>query len=271
MVRALGGRAAAALICALAWPAAALAADAPRRLPAEGPRDAYEQSLGRAPVVYQPPGGLGHDWAGTPPYVANAAAYSGGELIASDTPFDDSGADTQPGNGDGYGTVLSVATLPGVCGGKGATGAEPPLSRHGDHAYASPELRDTADLVELRVAADGDSYYFAALLETMSSDHDAAVQIGVTGPGEPGGTGTGIDAFRHRLEITPKGATVDGTAVALRIDVAGHVLEARVPRSLLPGGTWQLAAAAQEWRDGAPGPVTDLAHVGDEPLVGVAN
>src|SRR4051812_45138641 len=197
-MRGWGSRLGIVVLGLLLAPAGALAADPPRALPSGGPRDAYEQSLGQPPRVYQPPGGLGHEWAGDPSYVANAATYSQGELIASDAPFDDSGADTTPGNGEGYSTALATATLPGVCGGKGAAGGEPALSHWGDHAYSPATLRDTADLVELRVAADGDSYYVAALLETMLSDHDAAVRIGLTGPGEPPGTGTGVDAFHHR-------------------------------------------------------------------------
>jgi len=99
-------------------------------VPPGGPRDAYEASLGQPPRVYQPPGGLGHAWAGLPPYVANASAYSGGEFILDDAPFDDSGADTTPGNGLDQSRAQAAATLPGVC--QTAVGTPTDPARNGD-------------------------------------------------------------------------------------------------------------------------------------------
>src|SRR4051812_10648683 len=53
------------IVIVLALGAAAPATAA--TLPAGGPRDVYERSLGDPPRVYEPPGALGHDWRGTPP------------------------------------------------------------------------------------------------------------------------------------------------------------------------------------------------------------
>src|SRR4051812_25176928 len=258
------------LASAVAMPATAHAGVAgPSPLPAGTPRDAYERSLGEAPRVYQPPGELGHDWRGTPPYVSGAVAYSRGELIADDTPFDDSGADSVPGNGDGTGAAVAAGTLPGVC--QPGPGSAPQPLQYGDHVYPSSVTRGSADLVEVRVAADDDAYYFVFVLQTMTAANQAVVGLGLTGQGESTGAGAGLAAFHPLVQIAPTGATVDGARVPSRIDVAGHVLEARVPKALLPAARWQAAAAAGVWDGSGWEAVTDLAHVPDEQLTGAPN
>src|SRR4029077_20842199 len=86
--------------------------------------------------------------------------------------------------------------------------------------------------------------------------------------GEAPGPGSGLAAFHHLVQIAPHGATVDGARVASRIDVPGHILEARVPKAMLPDGRWQAAAAAGVWNGTGWEAVTDLAHVPGQPLRG---
>lgn len=234
-----------------------------------GPRARYEASVGQPPRTFMPTGRLGHEWSGEPSYIAGSAVYSRGELIASDTPFDDTGADTFPDTEAG--ATWALASTRGTCGNTAAY-------RHGELAYPDEPAygRNAADLVEVRLAADGSWYYALFVLETLIEARTTVVGLGIDADRDPG-TGTpGWPGFEHVLEIYGVGtggvaATLDGQPVEASVDVAENTFEARFPISIVPGGTWSVAAAAGTWSGDAWAAVADLAFVADEPVTGTLN
>ncbi|GAC1540016.1 MAG: hypothetical protein NVS3B12_26650 [Acidimicrobiales bacterium] len=147
-------------------------------------------------------------------------------------------------------------------------------SHYGDFVYPSPvDLQNSADVVQVRLAADNTSYTVAFLLQTMTK---ATAQRVVVGRGirtahERRVPGSGLGAFPHLLQIAPNGATLDGKVVEAHTDVVAHTLEARFPRSAVGDGIWHVAAAAGTWTGSRWGAVTDLVYVPDEPLTGTPN
>lgn len=238
------------------------------------PRGYYEASLGRPASTYQPPGHLGHAWAAPSPGLVGAPIYDHGELVLDDSPFDDTGA-AQPLNADVYGPAYAAATLPGLCPTNSGSTSFPSTSHHGGWVYPqAADLQNAADISELRIAADRSSFHVAFVLQTMTADvvDKPVVGLGIRLPGEvPVPGATGLAAFPHVLQIGPAGATLDGRTVPSSIDVAGHVLEARIPVTALRTGRWEVAAAAGVWNGTGWGAVTDLAYVPDEQLVDVPN
>ena len=242
------------------WSAAGAPGDPPADLPAAGARAAYEASLGQPPRVLTLSGHVGHAWIGTPGYIAGASTYSRGEFIYNDPVFDDTGADTSPGDTEAALAAIAAATLPGLC----AAGS---TYRYGDYTYpADPSYGgNAADLAEIRLASDSSSYYVAFVLQTMIDPTRAVVGLGINGPG-PAPLGLGFHAFQHYLQIAPGGASLDGVPVTSGIDRSQHLLEARIPRGSLPAGPWQVAAAAGVWSGGGWAAVTDLAFVHEQLL-----
>lgn len=147
--------------------------------------------------------------------MAGASVYSGGEFIATDRPFDDTGADALPDTEVGG----AQPVYDGLCGNSGAF-------RHGD---GSAWQTGTADLDEIRIAADDDAYYVLFQLQTLV---------------EPGDVRVGLVVDGHRLEVTAADAFLDRTPVIASVDTSANTIEARVPRSLLPEGIWHVSAYA---------------------------
>ncbi|GAC1327154.1 MAG: hypothetical protein NVSMB17_00850 [Candidatus Dormibacteria bacterium] len=244
----------------------AVAAGTPPLNPAPaGARAGYEASLGGPPRVLKLTGRLGHDWVGDPTYISNSSTYSRGELVYDNYVFKDSGADTIPGETEATGAAVSAGTLPGLCGPQA-------LYHYGDYSYPSGSsyAGSVADLAELRIAADAGSYYVAFLLQNMVDPTKVVVGLGVNagGGGPPGATGW--KAFQHFLQVQAGGAVLDGHAVASNVDASQHLVEARIPRSALPGGTWQVAAGAGVWNGTGWAATVDLAFV-EEPITAVYN
>lgn len=193
-------------------------------------------------------------WTGIPGDVAGHLTYSRGELIVTDHPFDDRGADTDGNDGRSlnpgeYDTLL-----------KGANAA---LGASGDYAYPSDPgyARNAADIVEVRVALDADAWYLLVVLNALLDPERTGIEARVDGA--------------HTLLVHGQSATLDGTAVTASADAEQNTFEARVPRALLDlgAGSHEIFVAAGLWDAGtwvdpdpsAPGaPYFDLAYVPNE-------
>ena len=216
---------------------------------AADPRRAYEDSIGKPPRAQTFAGGLGHQWRGQPTAIAGTAHVSRGELVYTDVPFDDTGADTTPdtelaGTQDVY---------KGLCG---VTGAY----RHGEFAYPSDAKfgKNAADLVEVRVAADSSSLLALIQLQTLIAADTTAVELRFDGG--------------PAVVVTGAGAKVGSTPLESAVDLATNTFEVRVPLGELPQQpTLKLSVAAGTAAGSAMGTVTDLAFVPDEPIVGEFN
>lgn len=226
----------------------------PADLPAGGPRAAYERRLGAPPAVVQPPGRLGRAWRGEPTYVVGTSRLSRGELVYTDSPFDDTGADRTPDTE----AAGAQPVYRGLCGNTGAY-------RHGEQTYPADteHLGNAADLVEWRLAADRGSYYTSFGLQTLVAARTTAVSLRIDADGRPG--------FEHVLDVRGVGsdgvaATLDGRPVPASVDLAANTFEASFPRKAVPGRHWRVAVSA-----GLPdGTTTDLAFV-QEQLTGSFN
>ena len=256
---------------AVAWsptPSHAVAASAS----ALSVRDRYEQAAAAPPAVFLPTGHLGHRWLGTSTGVANTWTVSRGELILSDAPFDDTGADSTPQDGEAAVAAAAAAgTLPGLCpGGQGRNNE----SVYGNYTYPSgPQYAggNTADIVEVRVAADSQTWHLVVALQNLVDPATTVVALGIDTDGSAPRQGAGLAGFAHVLQVTASGATLDGHAVAGHVDAAEHTYEAAVPAALLSPGTWRVAGVAGTWASGVWSAVTDITPVPDEPLTGVPN
>lgn len=248
--------------CAVAVAAVAAVAPAPA---AAGPRDDFERRLGEPPARLRLSGGLGHEWRGDPPYEAGAVVVDRGELIVNDAPFDDTGADTVPGNGEGVGRLLRAGTLPLCSAG--------PLYRNGDARYPSEPRygANAADLVELRIAADASAYYVLFLLETLLDAGTTAVALGIDADRDAATGRPGWPGFEHVLEIGRDGARLDGRPVESRVDVGENTFQARIPRAAVGDGVWRVAAVVGLSDGTTMTRPMDLAFVPDEVIVGTDN
>ena len=252
MKRALGVVAVTASLVVAATPASA------------GVRDAYEAALDRPAVDLVPRGLLGHDWRGTGTTVAGDAVVSRGELVLEDRPFDDTGADTRPGNGPVVQTGVDAATLSGLCG---------PSSTYstGDLAYPSGEAhgpRNAADLVQVRVAVVRDRVHVVWQLQTVIDPAVTAVALLVDTDGD-GTTGSaeGFAGFEAAVVATSDGARLGTTPVRAAVDAAANTVEAVLPRTALPAAPWRVNAVAALRSGDGLGALADAAHVPDEPVL----
>src|SRR5438105_7446241 len=236
-----------ALVC-LPAPAVAAAPPAPAHLvqggPAEGP-----------PLEPPPPAtptGHFHTWTGTPSDISGGIAYSPGEVVVSDAPFDDHGADTNPNDaspGEHY------TLLQGANAAKGAAG---------DYAYpadadpAHPVYgKNAADIVEVRLAADARATYLLVVLNMLNDPQVTAIEARID---------------NHILVAHGQQGAIDGQPVDVVGDSGQNLFEVRIPRTVYePGaGTHQVFVASGLWNPAAstwyhpsPGhsPFYDLAYV----------
>ena len=226
-------------------------------------RDDYERSLGTAPKELAPPALLGHTWRGTGTTIAGDAVVSRGELVLEDRPFDDTGADSRPGNGPTTQTAVDAATLSGLCG----PGS---LYSTGDLAYPAGDAygpKNAADLVQVRLAVDGRTVHVLWQLETLVDPAVGAVALLLdTDRDAATGSTLGYPGFDASLIVTADGAKgIPGARSA--VDPAANTIEASFPRAALPSGTWRVQALAGLRAGDGLGAVADLAHVPDEPVL----
>jgi pimeloyl-ACP methyl ester carboxylesterase len=185
-------------------------------------------------------------WTGLPSDVAGGVAYSRGEVIVTDDPFDDHGADTRP-NAD----PSELVTGPGQ-GANAALGYTPVTGgANGDATYpAGPAYaRNAADIVETRLAADAHAWYLLVRLNTLLDPARTAVEARIDG---------------HVLLAHGQAATFDGRPVEAVGDAGQSLFEVKVPRAVYdPGtGTQRVFVAAGLWDDAnGISPLYDLAYV----------
>ncbi|GAC1442057.1 MAG: hypothetical protein NVSMB55_11630 [Mycobacteriales bacterium] len=223
-------------------------------------RDVYESTLGTPPLALHPRALLGHAWRGVGSGISGDAVVSHGELIIDDRPFDDTGADTTPGNGPVVQTGVDAATLSGLC---------TPASSFstGDLRYPSGAdyRNNSADLVQVRMAVSHGRLYVLWQLETLVSKKTTAVSLLLdTDRNASTGAAGGYVGFDSVLDVQGDRGTLDGKSVPVAVDLAGNTVEAAVPLSWLPAGPWRVNAVAGV----LGGPVADAAYVPDEPVAG---
>jgi pimeloyl-ACP methyl ester carboxylesterase len=200
------------------------------------------------------------DWAGTPSDVPGGIVYSRGEVIVTDNPFDDHGADSRPNADPSEGVVG-----PGW-GANAAEGNAGPLTggANGDAAYPSDAVyaRNAADIVETRLAADQHAWYLLVRLNTLNDPALTAVIARIDG---------------HMLLVHGQTATFDGRPVDAVGDAGQALFAVRLPRSVYdPGASVQRVFVAAglwnpvtgTWRDpgGGLAPYYDLAYVPAEQM-----
>lgn len=227
-------------------------------------RDIYEQSLGTAPAQLHPKALLGHTWRGTGTGISGTAVVSNGELIIDDRPFDDTGADTQPGNGPTVQSGVDAATLSGLCTYSSSYST-------GDYSYpAGDSYRgNSADLVQVRLAVEGGRLHVLWQLETLVSKTTTAVELLLdTDRNSTTGTAGGFAGFDAVLTVDGTTGTLNGKPVSAAVDVAGNTIEAVLPLATLPPGPWRVNAVAGSLTGAHGVTLTDAAYVPDEPVAG---
>ena len=231
---------------------------------ADSPGDRYRASLSAPPQQLRPPALLGHHWAGDGTGIAGEATLSRGELVLDDRPFDDTGADTVPGNGTAIATVDGAATLPGLC--------QPGLSyTTGDLLYPEDDDHrlDSADLVQVRVAADAGELHVLWQLETLITSSTTAVAMLIdTDRSATTGAALGFRGFDSAVVVAGTEGSLDGKPVEAVVDLQANTIEAEVPLSALPAGPWRVNAVSGLLASGGMGDLADAVHVADEPVIG---
>ncbi|MGH2686561.1 MAG: prolyl oligopeptidase family serine peptidase [Actinomycetota bacterium] len=191
------------------------------------------------------------DWHGATSGYGGTWQVSAGELVYQDHLFDDLGADTgmrSPQHGN--------------------TNAP-----KGDYRYPADEARyghNAADLLELRLAEDGEDLWLLARMSTLKEEDTTVVAVAFDTDGD---AATGGGAWPHGAGVSAAGADVvltlwgtggtvtrlgDGaghpepvTNTAVETDNAHNAIEARVPRSVIgDAATVRVWAATGLW-DGA--------------------
>ena len=227
-------------------------------------RDDYERSLGTAVRQLTPPGLLGHPWRGTGTTVAGDAVVSRGELVLEDRPFDDTGADTRPGNGPTVQTAVDGATLNGLCG-PGSSFSTGDVSYPAGEAYGP---RNAADLVQVRLAVRRDRVHVLWQLQTVVDPGTVAVGVLFDTDDDPAtGRDIGYVGFERSLVVSTDHAAGMGLGARWAFDAEANTFEGSFPRTELPEGPWRVQALAGLRAGSELAPVTDLAHVPDEPVL----
>ncbi|MCW2570383.1 MAG: prolyl oligopeptidase family protein [Frankiales bacterium] len=227
-------------------------------------RDVYERTLGTPPTQLQPKGLLGHSWRGVGTGISGGAVVSNGELVLDDRPFDDTGADTRPGNGPGVQSGVDAATLSGLC-----TYASSYST--GDFSYPSGDAyrANSADLVQVRLAVQGERLHVLWQLETLVSKATTAVALLLdTDRNATTGSAAGFAGFDAVLDVEGSAGTLNGKAVPVAVDLASNTVEAVVPLSSLPHGPWRVNAVAGSLPVTTTPTLTDAVYVVDEPVAG---
>lgn len=203
-----------------------------------------------------------HTWDGTPGDVAGDAVVDGDELIITDFPFDDRGADLDGSDGRSDDPTESYPML---------EGANAATSSSGDYGYPPDPIygNNAADIVEWRLSADEADWYVLVILNTLLDAERTAVELRLQD-----------DATQVTLLMHGQTGTLDGVPIEVVGDVEQNTFEARVPRSVydpgsryhdaeLGAGLWDPVEDAwlQPDPDGEASPWFDLGHLwwGHEP------
>lgn len=211
------------------------------------------------------------DWRGQPTGFAGTSVYSAGELVYTDHLFDSYGAD-DGGDTARFGVLDRVEDrLPETYRLDGAS--------RGEEHYGDAGLQDAADLLELRVAADGETVWLLARTTTMTDPARAALLVladtraGSATAEIPFGAGLQSTAADVAVLLTLGGGRLVDLAtgrqlaeIPVAVNATGYTnaLEAALPRSLVEqnatgrGSTLRLAAATGLAHRGAPGRLGDL-------------
>ena len=219
-----------------------------------------------APAVSQASTPPWHSWAGTATGVYRDATYDRGEFIYSNGIFQNRGA-----NADAAGRHRTDY-FPG----EAAPTYSPPRDLYlaytydffGAHrstyngTYHLPTDRArwpdfTADLAELRLATEGTDLYMRLQFTSFPGPDTQVATLAFAPAAAPGAAhpwpaGAGISSpWTAAITLWGTGAQVDTTGGSQALVAAGgafrtydHFLEARVPLSLLPPGTWTLTGGS---------------------------
>lgn len=254
---------------AAATPAMAAAA-ARTATPADLPPGAPD---GGPPLPDAPPAiptGALHTWTAQPSDVAGGIVRAAGEIVVTDTSFDDYGADLQP-NEDPTDAVngSDQCGTPVPCFGQGGNAKDgylPSLTGGPEGEYTYPEqdeiyARNAADLVETRLAADEDAWYVLVRLNTLLDPTRTAVSIQVDG---------------RELLVHGATASFEGKPVTAVADKTQAHYEVRVPRTVhdLTGvqdvfaaaGLWDPEVGDWQRPEAGRSPYFDLLYVPREPM-----
>lgn len=208
----------------------------------------------RSPV----PRGHFHQWTGVPGDVAGGIIHAPGEVIVTDTPFDDHGADTT------YNTDPTDLFPNPAAGANADTGYGGTLTggANGDYKYpASASYASNAtDIVETRLAADAGAWYLLVRLNILLDPELVAIEARVDS---------------HVLVVHGQTGAIDGHAVDVVADPAQALFEVRVPRAaydpgvgthhvLVASGLWDTAAHTWLYPASGKAPYFDLAYTAAE-------
>lgn len=178
-----------------------------------------EEAIPASPIVPSiRPGG----WLGMPADVAGAWVIDRGEFILTDYPFDDHGADVDlaPEAAD-HSHRLSIPIEPETpIDGKGAA-----RGAFGDYAYPAGSVPGSADIVEVRLAADTEAWYVLVRLNALDDSSRTGLVVSVAG---------------HVLQIAGTASDLEGSPVEVHADVDLNLFEARIPRTVFDPANGKL-------------------------------
>ncbi|MGH7821803.1 MAG: hypothetical protein ACREQ9_18730, partial [Candidatus Binatia bacterium] len=184
------------------------------------------------------------DWTGSSTMLGGTAQISAGEYVYQDHVWDDYGANTgqRPPN---YSALASSGAV-------------------GDYRYPTDEARwgnDAADLFQVRFAADADTVWFLAWMNTLKETDTTVVAVAIdvdpgaaTGGGEwPRGAGVATAGADYVVTLGGGAGEIvelaSGIATPLGVaaDAGENGIEAAIPRALVPGDRWRVWVAAGLW------------------------
>lgn len=185
------------------------------------------------------------DWAGQSTLLGGTWQVSTGEFVYQDYVYDDYGAETRA-RAPQHGNFRESTTV-------------------GDYRYPSDEDRyghNAADIRELRLAADATSLDVLLVLNTLKATDTTVLGLAID---TDGNMDTGGGPWPYEAGLSTRGTEVvitlwgtggsvtrlsDSATTALTdvvADTARNTIEARVPRSLVPGHAWRMHAATGLW------------------------
>lgn len=194
-------------------------------------------------------------WEGTPSGIPGETAFDRREVIVTDHPFDDHGADIGLPDARTFEPANVDVGFPGAAAASGGVGD---YRYPSDPAYAN----NAADIVEVRVAADPANWYLLVVLNTLVDSDRTAIEARTDGKA----------LLAHGSE-----GTLDGKPVDVWSDEERNFVEVRISRAVydpettarpvfVAAGLWD--PSNDSWLDpdpvGAAPPYFDLAYVPGE-------
>jgi pimeloyl-ACP methyl ester carboxylesterase len=195
-----------------------------------------------------------YNWRGSPSDVEGGSQYSQGEIIVTDRPFADHGAQTDPASKDptDYPNGSTECGLPLPCYGQGGNAKDGYLpSEYGGAgtdggavgSYRYPAggkyANDAADIVETRVAVGQHAWYLLVRLGTLKAPALSAIEARID--------------WRHTLLVHGQQGTFDGRPVSVVSGRTRAFFEVRIPFSVYNPGTrvHRVFLAAGLWKPDA--------------------